>query len=104
MADSVDSESKLGQLPDGGVALAGESNGGDENLDTNRKMDPLGPRKRSRSQSKETEITETKRQKGVAPIKAEYVRLIAAHFTLLSPEKVSATSTRQQGRRSKGRR
>lgn len=71
MADSVHTEGKDGQLPDGGVTITSGSNGGDENLNTNRKAEPMGQRKRSRSQSKEIESTETKRQKGVAPIKAE---------------------------------
>jgi len=89
MADSADTEVKAGQLPGGGGALKSESNGGDENL--NSKMELLGPRKRSRSHSKETEIAETKRQKGVAPIKAEYVELILTHLNSLNVEKVLAT-------------
>jgi hypothetical protein len=68
MADSAETQVNAGQLPDGGVTVKSEPNGGDG------KTESSGPRKRSRSHSKEADTAETKRQKGVAPIKAEYVK------------------------------
>jgi hypothetical protein len=70
MADSAEAHVSAGQLPDGGAPVKNEPNGGDG------KTEPTGPRKRSRSESKEIETAETKRQKGVAPIKAEYVKVL----------------------------
>jgi hypothetical protein len=75
MADTPEIEAQSGHNMEGNAALKNESSsgGGDANLDTSSKMDPFTPKKRNRSYSQEPEVTESKRKKGVAPIKAEYV-------------------------------
>lgn len=75
MADTADENIASSQLlADGGVTLDPKGlDGGDENMDIDRKMDQLSPRKRDRAhvQGNEDAESSSKRQKGVAPIKAE---------------------------------
>jgi tRNA-dihydrouridine synthase 3 len=67
-----------GSLP----SAATSSNGpGSSNIETNGSVDSLGDKKRVRTGSQDVEMADSpvKRQKGVAPVKAEYVHCNPGH-------------------------
>lgn len=72
------------QAPEKAAVQPAGVNSGDGNIDTSRKMEPLSPKKRDRPHSIEPESagSSAKRQKGVAPIKAECV---SSHLRLFLP-------------------
>jgi hypothetical protein len=105
MAGTEEAEAQSAQNLGQGVAVKIESSmDGNENPNTSSKIETFSPKKRNRSYSQEPEATESKRQKGVAPIKAEYV-LIPTHLLDTHSEyvQVSASIVLQQSRGEGGR-